>query len=88
MDYYNEKHVMNVVNLLLNHEINRYEACEKIMIKKMPIDLKTYADCEKEANAFASSHLRAVKGLLSSDYEVGYEEGIQHYLMAKNNCNE
>jgi hypothetical protein len=28
--------------------------------------------------------LKVVSGLLSEDYKVGYKEGVEHYLVSKN----
>ncbi|MCK9319957.1 hypothetical protein [Methanoculleus sp.] len=41
-------------------------------------------ECENEAILFAKDKLKVVSGLLSEDYKVGYKEGVEHYLVSKN----
>ena len=41
-------------------------------------------ECENEAILFTKNKLKAVNGLLSEDYKIGYKEGVEHYLASKN----
>lgn len=44
-------------------------------------------ECASEASNFTKESCNAVKSLLSDDYILGYKEGIEHYLIEKNNLN-
>lgn len=37
--------------------------------------------CEIEAAEFASERLRLVSGLVSDDYEIGFKEGVEKYIL-------